>query len=79
MAHLQREVVLDGVAACTRRVVGGGGGHRWINVRSDEMPVVGKCGVRGLILPVWSRSVRNANGRRSLTVIKCILYFYLKE
>lgn len=48
-------------------------------VRSDEPLVVRKCGVRGLILPVGSRSVRNANGRGFLAVIKCILCFYLKE
>lgn len=55
------------------------GGHTWIMVRSDEPPVVRKSGVRGLVLPVGSHSVRNANGWRFLTVIKCILCFYLKE
>lgn len=48
-------------------------------VRSGELLVVWKCGVRGLILPAGSRSVRNANGHRLLTVIKCILCFYLKD
>lgn len=48
-------------------------------VRSEEPPVVRQYGVRGLILPVRSRSVRIANGRRFLTVLKCILGFYLKE
>lgn len=74
MAHLQRGAVPYSVAPCTDSGYNGGVTHGYWSGQMSR-----RLWVRGLILPIGSCSVRNANGRRFLTVIKCILCFYLKE